>query len=119
MWKSDYRNASLYKRGEWRCGVDLCGSTSVTVANLTIADTGGDGVYVGASKLASDTFETGCNDILLQGVVTDGAYRNGLSLISGDNVLIQNCQFAQFWHCSTSRHRYRTKWMQAADGVRA
>jgi hypothetical protein len=93
MWKRDYRNASLYKRGEWRCGVDLCGSTSVTVANLTIADTGGDGVYVGASKLASDTFETGCTDILLQGVVTDSAYRNGLSLISGDNVLIQDCQF--------------------------
>ena len=93
MLKSDYRNASLYKRGEWRCGVDVCGSMSVTVANLTIADTGGDGVYVGASKLGSDTFETGCTDILLQGVVTDGAYRNGLSLISGDNVLIQNCQF--------------------------
>ena len=93
MWKVDYRNASLYKRGEWRCGVNLCGSKAVTVANLTIADTGGDGIYVGVDKIHSDSFETGCSDIILSGVVTDGAYRNGLSLISGVNVLVEDCQF--------------------------
>ena len=97
MWKVDYRNASLYKRGEWRCGVNLCGSKSVTVANLTISDTGGDGLYVGALKICDktgcDSFETGCSNIVVDGVVTDGAYRNGLSLISGANVLVENCQF--------------------------
>lgn len=93
MWKQDYRNSSLYEKGEWRCGVNLAGSSFVTVANLTIADTGGDGIYVGASKLGTDSFETGCSNVLLQGVVTDGAYRNGLSLISGQNILVENCQF--------------------------
>jgi hypothetical protein len=86
MWKSDYANISMYTKAEWRAGVNVVGSKGVTVANLTISDTGGDGVYIGATKLGDDSFETGCSDLVLQGVVTDAAYRNGLSLISGRNV---------------------------------
>lgn len=93
MWKRDYRNASLYERGEWRVCVTIMGSKHITVANITISDTGGDGVYVGAMKLGGDRFDTGCSDVLLHGVVTDRAYRNGLSLISGTNVLVEDCQF--------------------------
>ena len=110
MRKADYRNASLYTKAEWRCGVNVAGSKSVTIANLTIADTGGDGIYIGAAKLSTDTFETGCRDILVQGVVTDGAYRNGLSLISGENVLVEDTQFLRTWGTAPQAGKLQMPW---------
>lgn len=44
MWRTDYRNLSLYSKAEWRAGVQFLDSSDVTLTGLTIEETGGDGV---------------------------------------------------------------------------
>ena len=80
MWREDYANLSLgYTKGEWRSGLHLTSSSNVTVKHLTISNTGGDGVYV---KVLTDS--------RLHNITTTGAYRNGLSVISAENLLIDH-----------------------------
>ena len=80
MWREDYANLSLgYTKGEWRSGLHLTSSSNVTVKHLTISNTGGDGVYV---KVLTDS--------RLHNITTTGAYRNGLSIISAENLLIDH-----------------------------
>ena len=58
--------------------------TDCTIDGLTIKDTGGDGIYVGA---ASDSWS---QNVTIKNVVVDNAYRNGISVISIDGILIDN-----------------------------
>ena len=46
MRKRDYWRAP-YKKSEWRHGISLLSAQDVVIENLTIAETGGDGVYLG------------------------------------------------------------------------
>ena len=88
MWREDYANASLgYSKAEWRAGLSLSSSSNLTVKHLTIANTGGDGMYV---KELTDS--------RLHNVTTDGAYRNGLSIISAENLLVDRSYFLNTGH---------------------
>ncbi len=49
MRKRDYWNEP-YEKSEWRHGVSLLSSENVAIENLTIAETGGDGIYLGVSE---------------------------------------------------------------------
>jgi hypothetical protein len=81
MRRADY-NSSSYAHSEWRHGLTISSCVRVRVSGLHISDTGGDGVYVYGSR-----------DVELRDVTTDGAYRNGFSLISASNLRVVGCRF--------------------------
>ena len=50
MHKEDYRDPNNYEQGEWRMGIYLVSCSNIKVLGLTIADTGGDGIYLGENR---------------------------------------------------------------------
>lgn len=86
MWKEDYADAAKYSKAEWRNVIMLRSCAEVKITGLTLADSGGDGIYLGASKPGVP-----CSDVTIQNVVCDNNYRQGISVISARNLLIENC----------------------------
>lgn len=87
MQKADYQNPELYKPGEWRHGINLGGCTNVTIRNLTIRETGGDGLYVGGAE------KPFCENVRVEDVVFDGNHRLGMAVISAENLAVRRCKF--------------------------
>jgi hypothetical protein len=90
MWKSDYADGAQYTAGEWRHGVAFYGCDNITISGITIKETGGDGIYVGASWPSGDI---PCSNIVIQNVACDSNYRQGMSVVSVDNLTVDNCIF--------------------------
>ena len=87
MRKADYLDESMYGWAAGRHGFLIKKCADVKVSDLEIADTGGDGVYVGGELHAPST------NIQLLRVVTLSAYRNGLSITSARDVVVSDCRF--------------------------
>ena len=87
MWREDYANTSLYTKAEWRAGLQLTSSFNLTVKHLLINNTGGDGIYL-----------RDLTNSRLHNVTTVGAYRNGLSVISAENLLVDHSFFLDTGH---------------------
>jgi hypothetical protein len=85
MHKSDYHKPP-YELAEWRHALTLRNCENVTVEGLTLADSGGDGIYFGAGSNG----ETNRN-ITIRNVVCDGNNRQGISVITAENLLIEDC----------------------------
>jgi len=85
MRKLDYMSEP-YSKAEWRMGLALWGCSNVTIEGLTITESGGDGIYI----TGSDTTPYSSN-ITIRKVTCDSNYRQGISVISADNLLIENC----------------------------
>jgi hypothetical protein len=83
MRKSDY-TLPPYVPGEWRMGINIGTVSNFQIEGLAIKDTGGDGIYVGASQGAYS------QDVLIKDVVLDNNYRQGISVISARNLTIDN-----------------------------
>lgn len=91
MRKRDYQNAP-YKKAEWRMGIALRGCRNVLVEGLRVESTGGDGFYVdGGGGLGWS------QDITLRDCIAYDNHRQGLSVISAVNLLVENCLFANTW----------------------
>ena len=87
MQKQDYMS-DAYQKAEWRTALYFDSCSNIKVYGLTIKDTGGDGVYLG------DAGEPGYNqNVVIQDVFFDNNYRQGISLISAEDVSIHNCVF--------------------------
>jgi polygalacturonase len=81
-----------YEKAEWRTPLSLRGCSNVKVFGLTLCDSGGDGIYIdGGSKIRF------CKDIYLRDVVCDNNYRQGISIISVDGLLVENSKFNNTW----------------------
>ena len=78
MWKDDYRKPP-YEPGEWRYALRIMYSENVLVEGLRFAESGGDGVGIAMSK-----------NVTVRKCVCDRNYRQGLTLFSGENVLIED-----------------------------
>lgn len=89
MHRADY-DAAPYERGEWRHSLNILSSDRVTVEGLTLLESGGDGVYVGSSG-RSDVHGPCSTDIVLRDLVCDRHYRQGMSIITVRNLLIERC----------------------------
>ena len=88
MNKSDY-HAEPYKLAEWRHGLNIKSSKNVRLDRLTIRETGGDGIYLGVSKRGVP-----CENIEITNVFCDGNNRQGISVISAKNLLIEDCNLS-------------------------
>ena len=93
MNKADYQNPGEYARSEWRHAVNLRACDTVTITNLSISQTGGDGIYVGGKPLnvVKPGWPQQCKNIVIEDCVVDGAHRNGISVITAENLRISNC----------------------------
>jgi hypothetical protein len=85
MHKADYQNKtasiSNYSKAEWRHGLQLHDTQDITVAGLTITQTGGDGIDMGG--VISGTLNTHIHDCELV-----ENHRQGLSVGVAKNLLV-------------------------------
>ncbi len=84
MWKEDY-HSDAYVRAEWRHCLSIRSCTNVKVSGLTLADSGGDGIYLGVAKRGVTN-----SNVHIKDVVCDGNNRQGISVISAENLLIED-----------------------------
>ena len=92
MWKQDYDDPAQYKHGEWRHVLNFHSCSKVNINGLTLADSGGDGIYLGVAKKGVP-----CSDFTIQDVKCLNNYRQGISVISARNLLIENCVLKDTW----------------------
>lgn len=86
MHRADYA-APPYTKAEWRMSINLRSCRNVTIEGLSLVESGGDGVYVGVAGKKGGP----CRDIVLRDLVCDRQYRQGISVISVRNLLIERC----------------------------
>ncbi|KKM60554.1 hypothetical protein LCGC14_1540660, partial [marine sediment metagenome] len=93
-------NKEEYREGEWRHGISLRASENIVVKDLTVRDTGGDGIYIAGAKdkLYSE-------NIIINNIKSLNNKRQGITIISAKGVLIENSLFAE------------TKGIQPAAGI--
>ncbi|MGQ9563936.1 MAG: right-handed parallel beta-helix repeat-containing protein [Thermogutta sp.] len=84
MWREDYANPP-YEKAEWRHCLSLRGCRNVVIKDLTLRDSGGDGIYLGTGKGGEPN-----QDIVIRNVICDSNYRQGISVITARNLLIEN-----------------------------
>jgi hypothetical protein len=106
MNKKDYQDPSRYKHSEWRHCVNLKSCENVTIENLKIIASGGDGIYVGSRphlKYWEGTKHYGpeyaklpnyCKNITIKNCFIDDHHRQGISVISVENLTISGCTLA-------------------------
>ncbi len=78
-----------YKEGQWRHCLSFTSCKNVTIKGLSIKDSGGDGIYIGSS--GKESLVNFCKDIIIEDILLSGHYRQGISIISGENILIKDC----------------------------
>lgn len=81
MRKKDYQDKRFYLPAEWRTILSLNGTVNVTVKNMTLASSGGDGIYI-------------CNksrNTLIENCIIDDNHRQGISIINAIGVTIRKC----------------------------
>jgi hypothetical protein len=87
MHKSDYQKPP-YTLAEWRHALSICGCENVTIEGLTLLESGGDGIYLGAGSNDATN-----SNVTIRNVVCDGNNRQGISVITAENLLIEDCVF--------------------------
>lgn len=85
MHKPDYQKEP-YAKGEWRMTLDLQGCRNIRIEGLRLESSGGDGIYIGAT-----TATPYCENVEIRNVVCHDHHRQGISVISAVNLLIENC----------------------------
>ncbi len=89
MNQDDYTMAP-YSAAEWRHGIDLEHVRNFQIKGLRIENVGGDGIYVGANDGVDAFGGAYADNVLIQDVFIDNAYRNGISVISAKDLTIDN-----------------------------
>ena len=80
----DYQNPP-YQKGEWRHAVNIMSAKNVLVENLLLADSGGDGVYLGVKVSRCP-----CENVTIRRCICDNNNRQGISVISARHLLIED-----------------------------
>ena len=88
MRKKDYMDRKRYASGEWRHVIAMWGAENITVKNIRLSSSGGDGIYI-ASKKRFRSIPS--RNILVENVLLDDHYRQGISVIAVIGLTIRNC----------------------------
>jgi hypothetical protein len=84
MWREDYNDSRAYNHSQHRHGIAILNAADVTVRDLNVSLSGGDGVYV--AGLVGGHF---------QRVHCTANYRQGSSVIDAQHVLYEDCSFSR------------------------
>jgi len=85
MRRADYAGPD-YEKAEWRHVLDFRSCSNVRVYGLTLTESGGDGIYLGTAR---DHLPN--RNVHIKDVICDKNYRQGISVINAENLLIENC----------------------------
>jgi hypothetical protein len=85
MHKQDYQSEA-YEKSEWRHGLVFLACHNVLIEDLVIEKTGGDGIYLGTAPGKGPN-----RDVVIRRVDCDDNHRQGISVISAENLLIEDC----------------------------
>lgn len=77
------RESHLINKGEWGMGINILGSENIKLYAPEIINSWGDGIYIGAVG------KTQSKNIEIHYPMISHARRNGISITSGENVLIK------------------------------
>ncbi|MEO0775201.1 MAG: right-handed parallel beta-helix repeat-containing protein [Bacteroidota bacterium] len=78
---------------EWRHCLSFWDANDIVVRGLELRDSGGDGLYIGG-----DVFYGGqgySKNVLIEDVRCLNNYRQGMSIISAENLTVRHCEFSQ------------------------
>ena len=87
MRKGDYRRQP-YEKSEWRHAIELYGCSDVRILGLRADSSGGDGVYLGSG---TQNYNRG---VLLKDLTLVDHYRQAISVISAEDLRIENVEMA-------------------------
>lgn len=90
MRKQDYAQAP-YKKAEWRHCLSFEGCRNIKVFGLRLANSGGDGIYIGRGIGKASSSST--DQVHIKDVICDNNYRQGISIVSASKLLIENSIF--------------------------
>lgn len=85
MRRADYDDPAQYRRAEWRHSLSLRSCSNIKVYGLTLLESGGDGIYLGTA-----TPRVTNKEIHIKDVTCDRNYRQGISVITAENLLIED-----------------------------
>lgn len=88
MWRDDY-DKKPYEHSEWRHGIKILSCRNVDIYGLAIKETGGDGIYISQKK--EKNYPLYSSNIVIKDMKLIDNYRQGISVISARNLLIDNC----------------------------
>lgn len=84
MNRKEYWQTDAYDWSEWRHAVNLMGVANVVIRDITIEESGGDGIYV-----------NGVDNGLFENVRSLRNHRQGMSIIGCRGLVVRNCLFAE------------------------
>ncbi|MGS4343982.1 right-handed parallel beta-helix repeat-containing protein [Myroides odoratus] len=79
----DFKN-HLGKTGEWGMGISIIDSKDIYISNACISEMWGDGIYLGSSNKGNN------HNVKIVNSKFEENRRNGLSLISGENIRVSD-----------------------------
>jgi hypothetical protein len=91
MNKQEY--IDLNDGSQWRHALNITSCAGVRVEGLRITGAGGDGIYLG--RVQDAAYATCSSDAAIVNVQCDDNYRNGLSIISVDGLLVEGSYFIE------------------------
>jgi hypothetical protein len=92
MWRKDYNNKKRYKKAEWRHAISMMSCENILIDGIGICESGGDGVYI-----APDNLNRISRNITIRNCVIDKNYRQGISVISVDGLLVEDTELTDTW----------------------
>ena len=84
MRKADYQSPE-YQKAEWRHCLSFRSCKNIKVYGLALAESGGDGIYLGMAKKGVTN-----KDVHIKDVVCDKNHRQGISVITAEDLLIED-----------------------------
>ena len=87
MRRKDYKSSAYTKSGQ-RHILEFRGCSNVNVLGLRLEYSGGDGIFVGATK---DKLVQPCKNVLIRDCTCYCNYRQGISVVSVNKMLVENC----------------------------
>jgi hypothetical protein len=73
--------------GEWGMGISIYDGNNITIKDVSVKNCWGDGIYIGQVKEATTSYSS---NILIDNVTIDSNRRQGISIISVENLTIRN-----------------------------
>jgi hypothetical protein len=77
-----------YPEGQWRHTLSIKSCDNVKIMGLTMRRSGGDGIYIGRSREPGSKYY--CENIYIKDIVLEEHHRQGISIISAQDLLIEN-----------------------------
>ena len=73
--------------GEWGMGISIYDGNNITIKDVSVKNCWGDGIYIGQVEATTTSYSS---NILIDNVTIDSNRRQGISIISVENLTIRN-----------------------------